>query len=237
MDISYWKNKNQAVKFEKTTKQFFGKYLYRIRLELYGGRIIHESRDYAKAIEDRRNFRQFNPGGYWGGKSTIRDLDKIDIGLLHTIRLLKERNPNLKTRTEEPEIQFYAETEDELKNLVDQLDKKYQHIVLAVSGPEANTEQLLKDGVIIRKKEFGYRYKVVLRDGRCDTTTKRQMLNYIESLGPEESKISTGVKSMLLSHYDGFWNVWFYTNDEKVVTFLELIRPGCILNIHPVVVA
>lgn len=235
MDTSYWKNKNYQIQFEETTKQFFGKYLYRLRLEVYGGRIMQESKDYAKAVEDRKHFRQFNPGGYWG-RAGLREIDKIDIGLLHSICSLKNSNPNLKTRIEEPEIQFYAETENELKTLVDQLDAVYKHIILAVSGPGDNTKELLESGVIIRKKEFGYKYKIVLRDGRCNITTKRQILNYIEGLGLEEAKVSNGVKSMLLSQYDGFWNIWFYANDEQVATFLELIHPGAVLNIHPVVV-
>ena len=66
---------------------------------------------------------------------------------------------------------------------------------------------------------------------------RSQLLGYLESLGLDEAKISTGVKSMLSSSYDGFWSTWFYANDEKIVTFLELIRPGIVLNIHPIVVA
>ena len=236
MDTSYWRNKNKSVKFEETTKQFFGKYLYRMRLQVHGGRIIQDNTDYEKAIESRRQFRQFNPGGYWG-RPVTSDLDKIDIQLLNLIRTVKDNNPNLKLRTEEPEIQVYAETEQELKSLVDQLGT-YQHIVIAVSGPDSvATQELLKTGVIIRKKEFGYRYKFVLRDGRCSVATKRQILDYIEGLGPEEAKVTPGVKNMLLSPYDGFWNIWFYANDDRVATFLEIIHPGAVLNIHPVVVA
>lgn len=235
MDTLYWKNKNNSIRVEETTKQFFGKYLYRIRLEVYGGRMIQENVDYATAIESRRQFRQFNPGGYWG-RPVTNNLDKIDIQLLTMIRKIKDSNPNLKIRIEEPEIQFYTETEQELKLLVDQLGA-YQHIVIAVSGPGSEvTQELLKTGVIIRKKEFGYRYKIILRDGRCDVTTKRQLLDYLEALGSSEAKVTPGVKNMLLSQYNGFWNIWFYANDEKVTTFLELIHPGAVLNIHPVVV-
>ena len=236
MDISYWKNKNYSVKFEETTKQFFGKYLYRMRLQVYGGRIIQENTDYEKAITLRRNFRMANPGGYWGRAST-RDLDKIDVALLHIVRDIKDRNPNVKIRIEEPEMQFYAETEQDLKTIVDQLGPKYQNIVLAVSAPaNQQTQKLLESGVIIRKKDFSYKYKIVLRDGRCNITTKQQILNYLLGLGLDEAKVSAGVKNMLGTKFDGFWNIWFYANDAKVTTFLELIHPGCVLNIHPVVV-
>jgi len=207
-----------------------------MRLEVYGGRIVQESTDYETAITARRHFRQINPGGYWGRAST-HNLDKIDVALLHVIRAVKDNNPNVKIRVEEPEIQFYAETENELKTIVDQLGPKYRHIVLGISGPaNQQTQNLLKSGVIIRKKNFSYKYKVVLRDGRCNVITKQQMLNYLEGLGTDEVKVSGGVKRMLSSKFDGFWNIWFYANDEKVTTFLELIHPGCILNIHPVVV-
>jgi hypothetical protein len=122
--------------------------------------------------------------------------------------------------------------------MVDQLKAKYSTVLLSVSGPaDDDTQELLKNGVIIRKKEFGYQYKVILRDGRCDVATKQQILNYLESIGTDEVKVSPGVKNMLDSKYNGFWGVWFYVNDEKIRTFLELIHPGCVLNIHPVVVA
>jgi hypothetical protein len=235
MDISYWKNKNSQIRFEETAKQFFGKYLYRIKLSVPGGRIIYENRDYAEAVESRRHFRQFNPGGYWGKGASLNDI--IDVELLRTIRELKDANPHIKMRIEEPEVQFYADTENELKDMVDQIEAKYSTILLSVSGPTSGaTQDLLKNGVIIRKKEFGYQYKVILRDGRCDVATKQQILNYLESLGTDEVKVSPGVNRMLDSKYNGFWSVWFYTNDERVTTFLELILPGCVLNIHPLVV-
>jgi len=201
-----------------------------------GGRIVYENRDYGLAIEARRHFRQFNPGGYWGKGPT--SIDSIDVGLLHAVRELKDNNPNVRMRVEEPEIQFYAETETELKSLANQLAAKYNAVLLSMSGPaSADTVELLKTGVIIRKKEFGYKYKIVLRDGRCEVETKQQILNYLENMGTDEVKVSPGTERMLNSKYNGFWGVWFYANDEKVTTFLELILPGCVLNIHPVVIA
>ena len=201
-----------------------------------GGRIVYENRDYGLAIEARRHFRQFNPGGYWGKGPT--SIDSIDVGLLHAVRELKDNNPNVRMRVEEPEIQFYAETETELKSLANQLAAKYNAVLLSMSGPaSADTVELLKTGVIIRKKEFGYKYKIVLRDGRCEVETKQQILNYLENMGTDEVKVSPGTERMLNSKSNGFWGVWFYANDEKVTTFLELILPGCVLNIHPVVIA
>jgi hypothetical protein len=236
MDTSYWKNKNNSIRFEETTKQFFGKYLYRLKMHVPGGRIVYENRDYAEAVELRRHFRQFNPGGYWG-KGTL-NIDSIDVGLLYAIRELKDTNPNIKMRVEEPEVQFYADSEVELKAIANQLGAKYNTALLSVSGPaSASTQQLLKTGVIIRKKEFGYKYKIILRDCRCEIATKQQILNYLEGMGVDEVKVSAGTKRMLGSKYNGFWGIWFYANDEKVMTFLELIHPGCVLNIHPVVVA
>lgn len=236
MDILYWKNKNNQICFEETTKQFFGKYLYRLNLSVPGGRIIYENKDYAQAVEARRDLRKFNPGGYWG--RNLLNVDDINIKLLHIVRELKDTYPNVKMRIEEPEVQFYAETENELKILADQLTENHTTRILAVSGPASKSvQQLLKNGVIIRKKDLGYQYKIVLRDGRCDVGTKQQILSYLEGMGTDEVKLSVGVKKMLDSKYNGFWGVWFYANDTKITTFLELIHPGCVSNIHPVVIA
>jgi hypothetical protein len=185
MDTSYWKNKNNSIRFEETTKQFFGKYLYRLKMSVPGGRIVYENRDYAEAVESRRHFRQFNPGGYWG-KGTM-NIDSIDVGLLYAIRKLKDNNPNIKMRVEEPEIQFYAESEAELKAISNQIGAKYNAALVAMSGPASDaTVELLKTGVIIRKNEFGYKYKIVLRDGRCEVETKQQILNYLKGMGINE---------------------------------------------------
>jgi hypothetical protein len=234
MDISYWKSKNSRIRFEETAKQFFGKYLYRLTLSVPGGRIIYENRNYAEAVETRRHFRQFNPGGYWGRGTA--NVDEINIDLLHQIREIKDSRPNVKMRIEEPEVQFYAETEDDLKNIMNHMSPSYGNVVLSISGPaSADAQQLLESGVIIRKKKIGYNYKIVLRDGRCEVATKQQILNYLQSMGTDEVKVSPGTERMLNSKYNGFWGVWFYANDKKVTTFLELILPGCVLNIHPLV--
>jgi len=88
----------------------------------------------------------------------------------------------------------------------------------------------------LRKKDIGYTHKIILRDGRYTTELKENILSYLTSIGPETLSISTGLIDTLSKSNPFLWNAYFYTNDPSVTTFLNLISPGLVLNIHELVV-
>ena len=234
MDISYWNNYNPGIKFHDTTKQYFGKYLWRLVIQAEAGRLLVDLKNSLEdALEHRKSVnKSYNYGGSWWNNRN-GNLDKVDLNLLRSVHDIKIKLSNdMRIRIEEPHIQFYAEDEATLKSIADMLDSKL--CIESVSSPkDAATEKLLREGVILRKGDVGYDYKVVLRDGRYAPDTKQRLLNYLDNLG-DEVKLSKTCREMLTKTYPSMWGVYFYTNDPKLVTFISLMDTGLVSNIHRV---
>jgi hypothetical protein len=77
----------------------------------------------------------------------------------------------------------------------------------------------------------------LLRDGRYTAETKLQLKKYLENLGDDQIKVSKTGLDMLSRHAGFIWNLYFYTNDLSILTFLNLICPGIVANFHELVVA
>lgn len=238
MDTLYWIQLNPNVEFEHTKKQYFKKYLYKLEVYAPGGRQIdHKLSSVADALEHRRARSKFiNYGGSWRDRYDQHFLDSADPEFLELIRQLKKSNKNIKVRVEEPSISIYTETLDELKSIIANFKNEHHKYIEKLTYPaNLQQEELLKDGAILVSKPQKYAYKVLLRDGRYSAETKMQILNYLEGL-EDLVKLSKGSHSMLNRPFTSMWGVFFYTNDPKVTTFLNLLSPGLILNIHELIV-
>ena len=240
MDTLFWTQCNPNVAIDYTTKKYFGRYLYKIVVYAPAGRLIDSKDSLDQALEHRRHIvKNINYGGYWGMRRN-RDLDRADIAFLEKLRNFRhDKSLNIKLRVEEPRIQIYCNSEDELKDLVNahfsQTEKFY---IESFSGPEsAYSENLLNSGAIIRRTDIGYRYKVIIKDGRYSSEVKSQLLSYLKNVGNEQVKLPTTGLEMLSKSTGFIWNLYFYTNDLNVITFINLISPGIVSNSHELVIA
>ena len=238
MDISYWTQLNPNVSFEHTRKQYFKKYLYKLNVYAPGGRQIdHRMSSVKEALEQRRSHSRFyNYGGSWRDQYDRHFLDSADPEFLELLRTLKRQNKDMKFRVEEPSISIYAETIDDLKTIVGNFKTQQIKYIEKITYP-ANQQQLelLQSGAILVAKPQNYSHKVILRDGRYNMETKAQILRYLEGLD-DLVKVSKGSYDMLTKPYASMWGVFFYTNDPKVTTFLNLLSPGLVSNIHELIV-
>ena len=238
MDTSFWIRCNPKLTVEHTVKKFYGKYLYKIVVYCPAGRLIDNKGPMDKELTRRKEiYKHVNQSGWWGLRQN-RDLDRADVGLLDTLRTIRKNPSGIKLRVEEPRVQIYAATEDELVNLViDHLQPYVKHIE-SIAGP-ANEEaaEILNSGAIIRKTDNGYTHKVILRDGRYGADVKETILSYLDSLQIEIVGVPESCRNMFTKSTSYVWNCYFYTNDPSVTTFLTLIQPGLVSNIHELVVA
>jgi hypothetical protein len=238
MDISAWTQYNPKIVQEHTTKKFFGRYLYRLVVFCPAGRAIDSKRDIANEI-DHRHSVSANIGGWWGQRMA-RNLDQADVGFLTRMRTLRhQRLTGTKMRVEEPRLQIYAESEQQLMTIVqtyfDPTDYQY---IESISGPrDLAAENILNSGAIIRRRDVGYTHKVVIRDGKYSSDVKTSLLNYLVNLGGETVKVPTSCSHMLTKTSSYMWNAYFYTNDPSIVSFITLMHPGLVSNIHELVVA
>jgi hypothetical protein len=166
-------------------------------------------------------------------------LKDVDFDFLEILQQIKQQDKslNIKFRVEEPRLQIYAESEDTLKHIVDTYLRSNSLYVDSISGPEDIAAiDILNAGGIIRKTDIGYRYKVLLHDGRYSVATKTSILNYLNNLGIDTVRIPAGPKRSLSSTNGFLWNCYYYTNDLGINSFIHLIAPGAISNYHELVV-
>lgn len=233
MDTLFWIRYNPKIKISPTVKKFFNKYLYKIELYAPGGRVIYNEYPIADALENRRQQQRVINVGYWGYKN--KDISNADVTLLSSLREIRNTVDTVKIRVEEPNVQIYAETNQELQNIV----KKYKDIkpesVVEVFGPESTSaEQALNNNAILRKKEFEYRYKIILKDGTYGQDVKLNVHNYLKNLGAD-IKLPKASARMLTNGHGFMWGVYFYVNDINLISFIQLISPGMISNYHELI--
>jgi len=242
MDTSFWIQYNPNIQISHTTKKYFGRYLYKLVVYAPAGRLIDSkpSISMEDALEHRRTVtKNINYGGWWGNRFS-RDIDNADVEFLKRLQNIRhDRNLGLKLRVEEPRIQIYADSIDKLEDLVNtHFDSNWNIFVESISGPkDSAAEAVLNSGAIIRKTDVGYRYKIILRDGRYSPETKMSLLNYLTNLEPGDIKLPAGGRSMLESRNGFIWNMYLYTNDPSIVDFLALISPGIVSNCHELVIS
>jgi hypothetical protein len=238
MDTSFW-NKIKSgykpdIEFKNTKKQFFGRYLWRLEVHAECSDLVNPCyKDMAGEVAKRRLRAQArNYGGSWR-YSNVDRYDRVDYVLLQTIRNIRETyKDTVKVRCEDPWVQFYAETEDELKVIAQSLSR--EESILAITGPVPGTESLLAGDKIIASKKIQHRYKIMLRDGNYNRDAKTQILGLLEALG-EEVRIPASLRYGLTREYTGMWGAFFYANNDSVTTMLNLIHPGIVGKIHEVI--
>jgi hypothetical protein len=241
MDTLFWIQYNPKITVDHTTKKYYGKYLYKLVVYAPASRLIdskpRESID--QALERRRAiYSQISQNTWWGARQN-RDLDHADIELLEILRGLRLARPiGIKLRVEEPRVQIYAETEQQLEDLVvAHFGPKFSNCVETIAGPaDSQAEAVLNSGALIRKKEAGYRYKVILRDGRYGTDVKQSILQYLLNLGEDQIFLPKSAFDMLSKSTSYVWNLYFLANDPQMTSFLSLIQPGIVSNIHELIV-
>lgn len=234
MDTSFWTQCNPNIRIEYTVKKYFSQYLYKLVLFAPGGRVIQNKGTVEDAV--RRRQQTFSQTGWFGRKLNIHN---ANVPFLTLIREVYQNRKNLGVliRVEEPRVQIYAETAEQLEHIARTYFTQFEHYFEEFSGPEnTDAEAVLNSGAIIKAIDNGYQYKVIFRDGRYDRATRDAIYNYLSTLGSDIVHIPNGTKNMLNKDYDWMWNTYIYSNDISINSFLLLISPTLISKCHEIVV-
>jgi hypothetical protein len=238
MDISFWTQCNPKIALEDTTKKFFGQYLYRMVVYAPASRLIRDKKPVAVCLEHAKNLTRNINAGYWGLRRD-RNLNEADVDFLERLKsVAANKDLNVKLRAEEPYVQIYADSPERLEELVrNEFAAEHRRYVQSISRPaDDKAADILNSGAILRKKDVGFRYKILIRDGKYPGEVKQNLLRYLTNLDSDIVKISkTGLETLNKS-YSYVWNLYLYTNDADIVTFLNLLHPNIVLNIHELVV-
>ncbi len=235
MDTSFWTKLSPNIIREATTKQYFGRYLHKLVLEVPGGRAINVKGNESIAIylqERMATQRTYNYAGSWGNYK-LNELHQAVPDQLDALRDIKDRYRNdVKFRVEEPWMQIYAETEDMLKVIAASFEPDLQKKIRIVGSPAAGTENLLREGkILVNGNKTPYKYKILMRDGTYPIDIKTRVLEYLtnDEVG---CKVSKGTERMFTNNSTYIWGCFFYTNDLRVITFLKLLCPDLVGKIH-----
>lgn len=216
--------------------------MWRLVVDIPSGNLIYSKMlTMSEALEYRRaHARDYNWAGSWlHGYNRGNSLQHTNTELLTIARDIKNRlGKTIRIRVEEPSVQFYADSQDTLKDIAREFTypHDFRSNLKEVNGPESDQQaEMLLSGAIIRRKEPGYRYKVVLRDGRYTTEIKKQVLTYLENLG-DQVRLTPKCRDMLAAPYIHTWGVFFYTDDPDLTMMLRMIAPDLVGNIHELIV-
>ncbi len=241
LDMSYWTKANPCIAVEHTQKKFFGRYLYRLILNVRGIDLIKDTGSFESSLLARQLVaNRFGYIGHWNYKYFYKvKLEDLDLTALEILRNFKNQCPaGVRLRVEEPRMIIYAGSEEILKDILgDQLQSVSKVHLHSITGPKnAETAELLNSGAILRKTDIGYRYKILFRDGRYGQEIKQQILGYLINFLPNSVEILPSTYQMLSGNSQYLRSGYFYSDSSEITQMISLICPGIILNCHELIV-
>lgn len=182
------------------------------------------------------NFR-YTAGGYtagsgptWGSYSRVSGLKEAKVEQLEYFKnIIQFYDGQIRVRIEEPGLTLYAENEDILMDIA-RVEANSLTEVHRPASPAAT--DALDRGEYIIKKPTEYTHKVVFKEsGVISAESKASIYDYLINLG-DIIKMTKSCERNLTERRFWFTSSYFYTKDESILTFLNLIAPGSIAGIY-----
>jgi hypothetical protein len=232
MDILFWKNLSKDVKIEHTAKQYFKQYLYKLEVHAPGCQSIRYD-DIGASLSHRQSYtRSYNVGSWLDRKLAVQ-LQEANVDFLVNLKSVIHDHADIKVRTEEPKISFYAENESTLQAVANDIcdGEKFGSCVLKITGPSSDVAKTaLQGNAILLKSQPKFKYKVFLKEKRFDLFSRTQIYNYLVGLDALV-KIPKHTTEQLNRSGDWLWGCYFYTNDAGVADLVRLINPDIIREV------
>lgn len=232
MDTSFWTALNPSIQQLNTNKLMHGQYMYRMCLLAFGSSLLRDPDNLDDSIE-RYNSRNYSFGGSWRRK---RQLSLEDIDLLRLIKTVADPfsgkpGSEIKTRIEDPYIQFYSRDISILIQLAKQLHQGDNSHFVSIMRPENDeSARLLSEGFVLKKKPIDWPYRLVIRDGRYSFEAKQYLKHYLEQLG-DEIKAPQNLWDQL-DKGGWIWGGYIYLKDKQMATMFSMIDANMIGRIE-----
>lgn len=233
MAMLSWTKLNPTVRQVSVKKLFYNKYLYKIKVFCPGSRMLDAKNEAALVarLESRLevNDRMYNYGGSWYMPTTSRALKEhgrlTQLFYFYNLR----NNNNLKIRIEEPHLSIYSNSQMDLYNIIQEC---MPDRLLEVHYPiNDRASDILQRGHILVNLKESFEYKIVLKQMIFDSLNiKHSILDHLYNLD-DQVRITARLKSNLNNMDHFFPGGYFYTKDDKIVTFINLICPNIISSI------
>ena len=241
MATLYLTNLNPTAKIVDTKKKFFNRYLYKIVFCVPACRLVamKSDCDISEQLEVRQKMistYHYGRGSYSSYTLAARRNNML-IGanvsqLEYFKKIVLEYEDRIKIRIEEPFLTIYADDESLLLNIADP-EKAAVTEFHRPSGAVAMAA--LNRGECIVKTATEYTHKVVFKELAISAESKAGIYSYLTGLG-DIVKMTKGCERNLRENRFWFTSSYFYTKDESILTFLNLIAPGTIAGIYKLTV-
>lgn len=237
-----WTKLNPTVKIINTKKKFFNSYLYKIVIWCPGGRLIldRKSQDAAFLLKNKISYlevhqKAYNFGGSWfnsmasSRSAELRTEARVN-QLQYLIDVKQTYNDQIKIRIEEPIVTIYSNDESFLYTLANNNTDRLKEVHRPVDDKAI---EILNRGEIITKTEPTFPYKIQLKEFVfSEVNLKNNILDYLYNLEVNDEVCLTKSLVRYLSDQHPYFNgAYFYSKDEKTLTFINLICPGLISGI------
>ena len=229
MDILFWTKLNPKISSVSVNKRFFNQYCYKLELSIPGSSFLRNMEiPLLEQAEQRKNIRKHvNYAGSW----RLNYLNVPSEGDLELLECVKQHKPKfdslLKFRIEEPNIQVYAESEQDLYDFATAISTAgvtNTHLS-KIHRPLSDQHLIaLQQGYTVKNRATDYAFKVNVREGRYSKDRKQHILNYLISLEDQVHLPLHFIDSME-KKYDSVWNCYFYIKDRGILTMLAIIDP------------
>lgn len=241
MATLYLTNLNPTAKIVDTKKKFFNRYLYKIVFCVPACRLVamKSDCDISEQLEVRQKMLStyhYGRGSYSSYTLAARRNNML-IGanvsqLEYFKKIVLEHEDQIKLRIEEPFLTIYSDDESLLLNIADP-EKAAVTEFHRPSGAVAMAA--LNRGECIVKTATEYTHKVVFKELAISAESKANIYSYLTGLG-DIVKMTKGCERNLRENRFWFTSSYFYTKDESILTFLNLIAPGTIAGIYKLTV-
>lgn len=238
-----WTKLNPTVNLKSTTKKFYNKFLYKVKIFCPGSRmILLDNIDLVKErfksrMEDVPSLRvYYNYGGSWAINRIEHFRDNAKLNQILYFHSVKETYKNkLSFRVEEPNLTIYSNDEQLLYDICEKTDSLRLE---EVYGPE-NDEciSILDKNEIILYKDNGYKFKVYLKDKWFpNAQEKHNLLDHLYNLDDEIKLPKSFIKLLGDNKVILFTGGYLYAKNESTISFLNLIMTDLIAGIYKLTV-
>tara|TARA_Y200000002_G_scaffold380517_1_gene392178 strand:- start:2029 stop:2700 length:672 start_codon:yes stop_codon:yes gene_type:complete len=215
-----------AINEFETLKLFYNEYLYKVTIRNPISSIFRDKNlTYAREQLDKLQL-DYESNTELILNKNLRDT-KISLEEFVGAKFLLtelEKQTDFKLRIESPRLSIYSND----KKWLEYLMTKPLNFTEFYSPNKANISLLAKNNIIVKDKNFGYSYKITLKD-KVDS-------NFYKWLSNNDDKVKIGdtcLESIKNGNYvRGFY---FYIRDDKVLSLIHLMISGGIARIDNLV--
>jgi len=216
-------------KYVDSRRLFYRQYLYKAVITLPKARIIYDSTPVSECIANRHRYhlstQMFRNTlvNVADSVERFKDMYKINEERLCYYRQVYLETKGMRFRVEEPWLHLYTNDYTELLHIL-KYDPAPQYFVIHRPAGTAERVIIERGEMIATDRHNGIDYRVHIAEGFVSQDIKTALITLADTY-PNDVYIPQRLKEKLKSSSHTWTSGYFYINDLKLLTFINLIDP------------